>query len=210
MTTSETQTFWEGHYGKGDRVWSGRANPVLVSTVEKMSPGTALDLGCGEGGDAVWLASRGWRVTASDVSPTAIARGQRAAEAAGVSDLISWEAHDFTVSWPEGTFDLVSAQFLQAPIEYAVEYVLPVAATKVAPGGLLLIVSHASAPSWLPSDHHGHNVRFPTPQETLESLELNSDAWRVDRVEVSQRELAAPDGTPGHLFDSVVAVTRIA
>jgi predicted TPR repeat methyltransferase len=185
MTTVETQAFWEEHYGKSDRIWSGRANPVLVSTVESMTPGTA------------------------DVSPTAISRGQQAAEAAGVGDLISWEAHDFTVSLPEGTFDLVSAQFLQAPIEFPLDTVLPAAATKVAPGGLLLIVSHASAPTWAPAEHHSHNVRFPTPQETLESLKLSGDEWRIDRVEVAERAFAAPDGTPGHLHDSVVAVTRM-
>ena len=210
MTTSETQAFWEGHYGKGDRVWSGRANPVLVSTVESMSPGSALDLGCGEGGDAVWLASRGWQVTATDVSPTAISRGQRAAEAEGLADKISWEAHDFTVSLPEGIFDLVSAQFLQAPIEFPVEHVLASAVAKVASGGLLLIVSHAAAPSWAPADHHGHNVRFPTPQETLDSLHLPPEEWHVDRVEIVERDITAPDGSPAHLLDSIVAVTRMA
>lgn len=210
MMTSPTQAFWEEHYGRGERVWSGRANPLLVSTVQGLRPGSALDLGCGEGGDAVWLAQRGWRVTATDVSPTAISRGQQAAHAAEVSDLITWEVHDFTVSLPEGTFDLVSAQFLQAPVEYPVEYVLPRATSKVAPGGLLLIVSHASAPSWVPADHHGHNVRFPTPHETLESLQLPASGWQVDRVEVVERALASPDGSPGHLHDSVVAVTRLA
>ncbi len=227
MTTSRTQDFWEDHYGKSDRVWSGRANPVLVSTVEAMTPGTALDLGCGEGGDAIWLASHGWQVTAADVSPTAISRAQAAAQAAGVGDRISWEEHDFTVSLPDGSFDLVSAQFLQAPVDFPLESVLSAAATKVAPGGLLLVVSHAAGPSWAQSRHegheghgdnrhhhgghgdHGHEVRFPTPQETLESLQLSPGDWRIDRVEVAERDITAPDGSPATLLDSVVAVTRM-
>lgn len=221
MTTSKTQEFWEQHYGKSDRVWSGRANPVLVSTVESLTPGTALDLGCGEGGDAVWLARRGWHVTATDVSPTAISRGQAAAQGAGVSDRISWEEHDFTVSLPEGNFDLVSAQFLQAPVDFPVEFVLSAAATKVAPGGLLLIVSHAAGPSWAQSKHeghgdggdqhgnHGHEVRFPTPQKTLKSLQLSDEDWRIDRVELAERDITAPDGNAATLLDSVVAVTRL-
>ncbi len=63
----ETDQFWEQHYRGSGQVWSGRANPVLVDVVQRLPPGTALDLGAGEGGDAVWLAERDWHVTAVDV-----------------------------------------------------------------------------------------------------------------------------------------------
>src|SRR5215208_437768 len=70
----EAERFWEDHYRRRERVWSGRPNPVLVDVVGSLRPGTALDLGCGEGGDAIWLARQGWRVTAVDVSATALDR----------------------------------------------------------------------------------------------------------------------------------------
>lgn len=70
----QAERFWEGHYRKHEQRWSGRANAVLVDVVGSLPVGTALDLGCGEGGDAIWLAGLGWRVTAVDVSATAIDR----------------------------------------------------------------------------------------------------------------------------------------
>ena len=66
--------FWEERYASADAVWSGRVNATLAEVVSTLAVGRALDLGCGEGGDAIWLAQQGWQVTAVDVSPTAIAR----------------------------------------------------------------------------------------------------------------------------------------
>lgn len=170
-----------------------------------MTPGTALDLGCGEGGDAVWLATRGWRVTATDISATALDRARIAAESAGVSDLIDWQRHDFAESFPSGAFDLVSAQFLHTPIDFPRERVLQAASGAVARGGLLLIVSHAAFPPW--SQHHD-DVHFPTAQETLDGLDLEPDDWRIDRVETVEREATGPDGTVATLYDAIVAVKR--
>src|SRR5215212_1558411 len=70
----EAEQFWEDRYRRRRPVWSGRPNPVLVDVVGSLRPGTALDLGCGEGGDAIWLARQGWRVTAVDISTTALDR----------------------------------------------------------------------------------------------------------------------------------------
>jgi SAM-dependent methyltransferase len=207
LSHSETQSFWDDLYRSRDRVWSGRANPVLVTLVDSMTPATALDLGCGEGGDAVWLAGRGWRVTATDVSEVALARGRAAAKAAGLDDRIDWQEHDLSKTFPSGSFELVSAQFLQSPIEFARESVLQAAAAAVSPGGLLLIVSHAAHPPWALS--HNHDVHFPSPQETVEGLELAPGEWRVDRAEVAERQATGPDGTVGMLSDCIVAVSRL-
>jgi methylase of polypeptide subunit release factors len=98
-------------------VWSGRANATLVDVVQDLPPGTALDLGCGEGGDAVWLALRGWQVTAVDVSPTALRRAGEHAAQAGVADRVTTERHELGRSFPDGTYDLVCAAFLHSPVE---------------------------------------------------------------------------------------------
>ena len=111
----ETEQFWEGHYRGQGRVWSGRANPVLVDVAGSLRPRTALDLGCGEGGDAVWLAQQGWRVTAVDVSATALDRAATLAAEAGVDASIDFQQHDLARTFPEGAFDLVSAQYLHSP-----------------------------------------------------------------------------------------------
>src|SRR3954466_97215 len=103
MTANESddQTvaeFWEGFYLARPEVWSGRVNPVLAQEAADLVPGTALDLGCGEGGDALWLAQRGWNVTAIDVSATALQRAASHADAQGVGDRITWERHDLAHS----------------------------------------------------------------------------------------------------------------
>lgn len=197
------QEFWEQHYQAKTQIWSGRANALLVSVVEGLSPGRALDLGCGEGGDAVWLASRGWDVTAVDISATAVSRTAAAAEAAGVA--VRAERHDVSVSLPEGPYDLVSAQFLQSPVELSRAQVLRRAAVTVAVGGLLLVVEHAAAPPWAPP---GTGPVFPRPLDTYASLELPPDAWKALRVDTAARPATGPDGQQGELLDGVIAVRR--
>ena len=114
--TPSAEQFWEERYSGEERVWSGNPNVLLVREVADLAPGSALDLGCGEGADAIWLARRGWRVTAVDVSATALRRGAAHAADADVADGITWEQHDLSRSFPAGAFDLVSAQFLHSPV----------------------------------------------------------------------------------------------
>ena len=207
--STEVLQFWEDHYGAAERVWSGRANATLVDVVQDLPPGTALDLGCGEGGDAVWLALRGWQVTAVDVSPTALRRTAEHAEQAGVADLVTTAQHELGRSFPDGTWDLVSCAFLHSPVELAREDVVRHASAAVAPGGLLVVVGHAGAPSWTPQEHTAH-ARFPTPQEVLDDLDLPQDGWRTERVELVERTATGPQGQTGHLEDSLVVVRRLA
>ena len=206
--TTEVEQFWEQHYGAAERVWSGRANATLVDVVQDLPPGTALDLGCGEGGDAVWLALRGWQVTAVDVSRTALDRTDRHAEQAGVADRVTTERHELGRSFPDGTYDLVSAAFLHSPVELPREDVVRQAAAAVAPGGRLVVLGHAGAPSWAPPEHVAH-AHFPPPQEVLESLRLTPGAWSAERVELVGRTATGPHGEAGHLEDSLVVVRRL-
>jgi len=202
----EAAEFWEAVYRDRPRVWSGRVNAVLAQEAAALVPGRALDLGCGEGGDALWLAQQGWQVTAVDVSTIALERAAAHAEAAGVGDAIGWECHDLADSFPDGTFDLISAQYLHSTVELPRERVLKRAATAVAPGGAVLIVGHAAFPPW--SSHSDADVHFPTPEEVLASLELPDGQWSVVRCETVDREAEGPDGQRGTLTDSIVLARR--
>ena len=208
--TPSAEQFWEERYGGEERVWSGNPNVLLVREVADLAPGSALDLGCGEGADAIWLARQGWRVTAVDVSATALRRGAAHAADAGVADGITWEQHDLSRSFPTGAFDLVSAQFLHSPVaaDGERESILHRAAAAVAPGGLLLVVGHAGWPSWQeepPFEYH-----FPTTGEVLAALDLEPDRWHVELEEVVERELPDPEGRPGRRVDNVLRVRRAA
>jgi SAM-dependent methyltransferase len=201
MCPDDAQDFWEQFYGERDQVWSGRPNAVLVEEIEGMAPGTALDLGCGEGADAIWLAERGWLVTGSDISQAALDRAAGHAETAGVAHRIAWERHDFSESIPTGPFDLVSAHFLHSPVDDPRDAALRKAADAVAPGGTLLIVSHEAVP-W-----HEHVV-FPTADEVLESLGIAAGAWDVERLGSRPRTAETPDGDEVEVTDSVVRLRR--
>jgi len=204
--TGTTEEFWEAHYGKKAQVWSGRVNPVMAAEVAGLTPGRALDLGSGEGGDAIWLAHQGWTVTAADVSPTALERLTDRAAAEGLADRIVPVRVDLTETFPAGEFDLVSAQFLQSPIELPRGQVLRQAMAAIAPGGVLLSVSHAAFPPW--SQHHGEHIHFPTPEEELAELDVPADGWTVARCEVVEREGMGPEGQAGTLFDAVLLLRR--
>ncbi|MFE3138271.1 class I SAM-dependent methyltransferase [Streptomyces scopuliridis] len=199
--------FWEDFYRAKDAVWSGDANPMLVREVTGLASGTALDLGCGEGADAIWLARGGWRVTAVDVSSTALDRAAGHAAAAGVAERIDWQRHDLGLSFPTGAFDLVSAQFLHSPVEIPRDRILRSAASAVAPGGTLLVAGHAGWPSW--ADDDTPDFHFPTTEEVLAALDLPAGQWRVERQETLERSLSAPDGRPGTRTDNLLRVRRL-
>ncbi|MFJ2833763.1 MULTISPECIES: class I SAM-dependent methyltransferase [Nocardia] len=204
-TAPTAEQFWEDFYRERDQIWTGNANKTLVSEVAGLTPGTALDLGCGEGGDAIWLAKQGWQVTAVDVSATAMERGARHAADAGVR--ITWERHDLQTSFPAGTFDLVSAQFLHSPVERPDERatILRKAAAAVAPGGVLVIGSHAHWPTWVTTPPH--DVSFPTIEQMLAQLDLGPE-WQVETAGLLTSPSTSPDGVEGERADSVLRVRR--
>lgn len=192
---------WDDFYRQSPRLWSGRPNARLVEVAEDLAPGRALDLGCGEGGDAVWLAGRGWTVTAVDVATTALARTQELAAERGVA--VTTEQHDLTATLPSGSFDLVSACFLQSPLEWDRGALLRRVATAVEPGGLLLVVDHGAVrPPWGWHDEG----EVPTARQLRASVGL--DDWEDVRVDDPEREATGPDGQVGTVSDAVVLLRR--
>ncbi len=132
---------WEERYRGRDRVWSGRPNPVLVAEAGDLPAGRAMDVGCGEGADAVWLAKRGWEVTAVDISTVALGRAAGHAAEAGVGERITFRHADLRSERPGEGFDLVSAQFMHLPPDARRELYTRLAGA-VAPGGTLLVAGH--------------------------------------------------------------------
>ncbi|GAA2208842.1 NAD(P)/FAD-dependent oxidoreductase [Nonomuraea monospora] len=197
---------WDGRYRQSERIWSGAPNAVLVQEVSELPPGRALDLGSGEGGDAIWLAAKGWQVTAVDISGVALRRAARHAEEAGVGERVDWQRHDLGASFPEGVYDLVSACYLHSAGDMPREKILRRAAAAVAPGGVLLVAGHAGWPAW--QQHEHSDVHFPTPREVLDSLEPGEGEWEVLRCEEFERTQKGPDGEPTTRTDNVLTIRR--
>ncbi|GAA1310866.1 class I SAM-dependent methyltransferase [Pseudonocardia xinjiangensis] len=201
-----TAPFWDERYGSVTRIWSGEPNPQLVAEAAGLAPGTALDAGCGEGGDAYWLARQGWRVTAADVSAVALERAAAHADP-DIADRITWQQADLLAGWaPEPlAYDLVNVQFVHFPsaLRGPVYARLAVA---VAPGGVLLIVAHH------PSDLA---TTMPRPQEpdlffTAEELAASLDPgqWDVLVAEARPRLATDPEGREVTIHDAVLAARR--
>lgn len=198
---------WEERYAAEDRFWSGRVNASVAAIVADLDPGTALDVGAGEGGDVVWLAERGWRATGVDVSATAVRRASELAAERGVNArFIVGDG----ASQIEGEFDLVLATFLHSfETDFPRIRMLRDAARRVAIGGRILVVSHAAPPPWargLPE----HMPVMRAPDEELTLLDLDPAEWQAEMVEIRKREATAPDGTQGHLDDGILLLRRVA
>lgn len=204
-TAPDPASFWDDVYrGRGET--EGRVNPVLAEIVAPLPRGTALDLGCGTGGDAIWLARRGWRVTATDISATAVDGVRRRGLELGLAPRISAERHDLAVTFPNGDFDLVSAQYLHTPFAFARHEVLRRAAHALRPGGLLLVVDHGSTAPW--SWNQDPDDRYPTALEIVADLRLDPDGWTVERADASRRTATGPGGRTATVTDTVVVLQR--
>lgn len=200
----DPEGYWEARYRDGSPTSSGRPGAALRAFSELLTPGRALELGCGKGDDAVWLAAQGWTVTAVEISPTALDYAAANAKRAGVAERIAFERHNLAETFPQGHFDLVTASFLAAAPR---EVVFPKVAAAVAPGGHLLIVDHATPLPWrkTPPDR-----KFPTPAETLATLSIDENDWRHVHAGVFERQATSPEGETATVKDSVVFLERLA
>jgi SAM-dependent methyltransferase len=208
VTERFTQAFWDERYSQHSSLWSGNPNRYLVSEVADLDPGAALDLGCGEGADAIWLAGRGWQVTAADISTVAIARGAAHAAKAGdgIAARIGWQHVDLLRWHPgEARYDLISAQYLHLPAEFR-DPLFRHAAAAVNPGGTLLVVGHH------PSDMQ---TTMPRPQwpelfftgDDIAAL-LTPGEWDVLVNEARPHETTDPEGRPVTVHDTVLRARR--
>ncbi|MFC5136699.1 SAM-dependent methyltransferase [Actinomycetospora rhizophila] len=198
--------FWDERYRQYEGPWGLRPNPLLVEVADALPPGAALDLGCGTGGDAVWLARRGWRVTAVDIAASAVAGLREHAAATGLGDRITPERHELPRTFPAGEFDLVTAQYFHSVVDFARAEVLRAAARALRPGGLLLVVDHGSIAPW--SWNQDPDTHFPTPDEVAAELDLDPARWPVVRRDMPRREAVGPHGEVATVTDNVLLLRR--
>ncbi len=194
---------WDARYANTPGlVWSAEPNRFVVEAVAGLTPGAALDLAAGEGRNAAWLAERGWRVTAVDFAPVAVARGRELAARRGVT--VEWRVADVTAYRPvPGSYELVLISYLHLPAA-DLAGVLAAARRALRPGGTLVVVGHDLA-----------NLRDGTggPQDpavllTPETVVDGLAGLRIQRAETARRPVPTGDGGTVDALDTVVVATR--
>jgi SAM-dependent methyltransferase len=199
--------FWDDRYGSAEALWSGHVNAVVRDEVAGLTPGRALDVGCGEGGDALWLARQGWDVLGVDISRVALGRAAARARDTGLDARTTWEHRDLLV-WtpPARAYDLVSAAFLHLATDER-RRVYAGLAEAVAPGGTLLVAGHH------PSDlgvvpRPPHPELFFTAEDLVSELRSGPGSWEIVTAEARPRPGHHPDGDPVTLRDTVLRARR--
>ncbi len=194
---------WDERYGEREAMWSGRPNGRLAAEVADLVPGRALDVGCGEGADAIWLARRGWTVTAIDISDVAVSRAREAAGAVGAR--VDWVCGDaLQMPFPAGSFDLLSMQYPALP-KAAGESAARTLLEAVRPGGLLLAVYHD-----LDDEHREHmKAKGFDPADYVGADDLGGllrDDFTVE-LHATEPRIDPPPDTP-HIADVVLRARR--
>ena len=195
---------WDARYSEGDGArWSGRPNGRLLAEVAGLRPGRALDVGCGEGADAIWLARSGWTVTAIDISDVAVTRARETAQRAGAA--IEWVCGDaLHTPFPAGSFDLVSMQYPALP-KAAGEAAVRALLDTVRPGGLLLAVYHD-----LTDEHREHlksqGVDLADYVDADGLARLLGGAFTIE-LHAAEPRIDPPPDTP-HIADVVLRARR--
>jgi 2-polyprenyl-3-methyl-5-hydroxy-6-metoxy-1,4-benzoquinol methylase len=194
---------WDKRYSGEAKIWSGNPNPQLMAEISNLAPGTALDVGCGEGGDAIWLARRGWRVTGADFSANGLARAARHATEAGVAARTDWWQVDARTFAAGGrSYDLVTTHFLHPPEGGMVEVTRRLAGA-VAPGGRLLVVGHAPSKVFTHLTTGHHRAMF-VAEELLTGLPDDFETLVVEQ----RPRTTTRDGATVEVHDSTLLALR--
>jgi SAM-dependent methyltransferase len=194
---------WDARYAGADQLWSGAPNEFLVDAARTLTPGRAVDVGCGEGADAVWLARNGWAVTALDPSAVALERAERHAREADVE--VHWlHAGLVDAGLEPESYDLVSAQYpvLEKSPGQLAEHILMGA---VAPGGTLVVVHHADFNTDKPLDHGPNPADYVGPWDMAALL---GEGWFIEVNGTRPRNLTSGAGA-GHTEDVVLIAHRV-
>lgn len=209
MSHSHSSTDWDARYREKDRLWSGDPNEALVQYASDLTPGTALDVGCGEGADALWLAENGWQVTGIDLSSVAISRAK---ESATVRNLdVEFQVRDVAtvVEDAPSAFDLVTAFFIHSRDDEERAETLRATAKLVKPGGRVLLVSHAATPPWA-QHRHEDGSGAPKFEKTTKSeiAALGIADWHIEIAQEYERPVTGPDGEQTTMRDAIVRAHR--
>ncbi len=194
---------WDRRYADSEFLLTVQPNRFLLEEAAGLPPGRALDLACGEGRNAVWLAQRGWEVTGVDFSAVGIEKARMLAAERGL--YLQWIVADLLAYQPQQrAFDLVLVLYLQLPAEQR-RQIVSRAADAVAPAGMLLIVAHDSE-----NIEHGHGgPQDPAVLHTAQDVvaDLDRSGLRIERADRAKRAVQTPDGQRIAL-DALVRATR--
>lgn len=205
MTHGFDKDYWERHWRQGRDGGPGSMggnppNPYLAREIDGLTPGTALDAGCGGGAEAIWLASHGWEVTAADISSEVLARAADRAEASGAAERVRWVEADLGVWSPDTRLDLVMTHYAH-PAMPQLEFYDRIAGW-VAPGGTLLIVGHLHVAG---SGHGHHPPEEASVTSAAVAARLDDSEWEIVTAEEHVRTRS---GHGGPLHDVVVRAVR--
>lgn len=193
------QQGWDERYRQSASLWGASANVFVADALAALAPGRALDLACGEGRNALWLAERGWRVTAVDFSAVALAKGRAQADARALS--VEWVEADVTGYQPEpGAFDAVVIAYLHLS-KAALEQVLRRAAAALAPAGTLVAVGHDAT-------NPAEGVGGPQNPDILYDARTLADAVPGLRVERAGRVRRQVPGADRPALDALLIASR--
>lgn len=207
-TKENTRELWNEIYSEREQMWSGKPNASLVALIGDHAPSTVLDLGCGEGGDVLWLAAGGWQATGTDISDVAVGRARARAAAEGIdatfidADLTDWSTDQH--------FDLIVTSFLQSHADFDRLPLLAAALDLLAPGGELISVAHAGAPSFADpeEDARKHRARMVKAAEEARALTHSRDDIEIVLAEEWTRDITSPEGEPATIPDAVMVLRK--
>lgn len=209
MTHEFDKEYW-------DQIWQGelaesmgtsQPNPHLIREVGNLATGTALEAGCGAGAEAIWLAQRGWQVTAVDMAAAALDRAAIRATANGVADQVKWVQADLSTWDPDSRYDLVTTHYAHPAMPQLEFY--DRAASWVTPGGTLLIVGHLHHDA---NDGDGHRDDGPPASASATAAaitaRLDPTVWEIVTAQESHRTHSSHGGREVTIHDVVVRARR--